>query len=114
MLEDLGLGEDLTTHLKMVYAVGEREARRKLEATLTVEVDALAEELLAAEEGVNLILHELGVGLLRGRKPSPGKAIPPPLEISTRDRRSVFTFQNEFWTDELDDLVVLAEDRCTD
>jgi hypothetical protein len=70
--------------------------------------------LLAAEEGVNLILHELGVGLLRGRKRSPGPPVAPSPQVTTGGHRTFFHFENEFWTDELDDLVVVAEDRCID
>ena len=75
---------------------------------------ARAGELLAAEEGVNLILHELSVGLLRGRNRSPGAPLMAAPQVTTGDRRSYFRFQGEFWTDELDDLVVVAEDRCID
>ncbi len=113
-LEDLNLGDPLTAHLKSVYGGGLREARRQLESSLIGEVDALSSELLAAEEGVNLILHELGVGLLRGRKRTPGPAIAPAPIVDTSGHRTFLHFEGEFWTDELDDLIVVAEDRCID
>ncbi|MEE2789314.1 MAG: tetratricopeptide repeat protein [Myxococcota bacterium] len=114
MLDDLGVSQPLLLHLKQMYTRGVQEAKRGFESALAVEVDILASELLAAEEGVNLILHELGVGLLRGRNRSPGAPLRPAPEVTTGDRRSFFRFQGEFWTDELDDLVVVAEDRCID
>ena len=111
-LPSLGLGETLTKHLLGLYARGHQEAKRRLETALASEVDAIAGDLLAAEEGVNLILHELGVAVLRGRARPPGPPLPPQVEVSTGGRRLFYRFEGEFWTDEVDDLIVVAEDRC--
>ena len=111
-LADLGLSPALMSHLKAMYKRGTQEARRAFEASLSQEVDLLAGELLAAEEGVNLILHELGVGLLRGRSRSAGPPLYPAPVVTTGNRKAFFKFQGEFWTDELDDLIVVGEDRC--
>ena len=107
-----GLSPELTQHLTTLYERGVLEARRGLEARLSSAVDALAEELLEAEEGVNLLLHELGVGLLRGRERAAGPALAPAPEVTAGGRTAYFRFEGEFWTDELDDLIVVAEDRC--
>ena len=111
-LDKMGLGPALTKHLKGLYERGHQEARRRLETALSSEVDTIADDLLAAEEGVNLILHELGVAVLRGRARPPGPALPPQVQVSTGGRRLFYRFEGEFWTDEIDDLVVVAEDRC--
>ena len=71
-------------------------------------------ELLGAEEAVRLISHELSVALLRGRKPPVGRGPVPPVGEIARLDQALYTFKGEFWTDELDDLVIAAEDRCID
>ena len=107
-LADFDFTPALANHLSAMYRRGRMEARRGLETSLTGEIDALAEELLAAEEGVNLILHELGVGLLRGRSRSAGPPLYPAPVVTTGNRKAFFKFGN--WTDELDDLIVVGED----
>lgn len=106
------LGDALGDRLTRLYADGMADARRRLEAALGQEADALAAELLASEEDVGLILHELGVGLLRGRRRPPGPAEVAAYEASAGPHSTRFPFTGEFWTDELDDLLVVAEDRC--
>jgi len=112
MLRGIGFDKAVLAHLNALYERGIQEARRGLDAALTGQVDELSEELLAAEEGVNLILHELGVGLLRGRERAPGPPLHPAPVVTAGGRTTYFKFQGEFWTDELDDLIVVAEDRC--
>ena len=87
-------------------------ARR--ERALRVEIQRLTDELLSAEEGVRLITHELGVALLRGRKPPQGRGPIPPVGEIAEANQVVYSFNGEFWTDELDELIVAAEDRCID
>ena len=111
-LTKLSLDPAVKEHLTALYKRGEEEARRGLDEGLTHEVDVLAEELLTAEEEVNVLLHELGVGLVRGRSRSPGPALAPAPVVEAGGRTAFFRFEGEFWTDELDDLIVVAEDRC--
>lgn len=108
------LSRDFRAHLDDIYASGLAEAERRFDASLAGEVDGVADDLLAADEGVRLILHELGVSLLRGRRrPSGPEEVAAP-QIQPGGDRTFFKFEGEFWTDELDDLVVFAEDRCID
>ena len=86
----------------------------RLESSLRYEVDRLAQELLNEQERVRLISHELGVALLRGRKPPEGRGPVPPLGKLATSKQVMYRFNGEFWTDELDELVVAAEDRCID
>ena len=114
MLDELApkLGEKLTERLREIYAQGAREAKRRGDELLKDEMRQLADELVSAEEGVRLILHELGVALLRGQRGSTQTRGGSPLDkIDPRDR-IIYRFGGEFWTDELDDLVVRMEDRC--
>ncbi len=106
------LGEHLWETLKGVYSRAIQEGRRVERLKVKAEAQALADELLQAEEGVTLILHELGVAILRGHSRPTEVATAPPIAIPAGGKRVFYTFENEFWTDELDDLVVLVEDRC--
>lgn len=108
------LGQTASTRLTTIYARGLNEARIHEAEILEDETRALASELLDAEEGVRLVVHELSVSMLRGRRRPEGAAERPAEEMSVGGDRAFYPFIGEFWTDELDDLVVQAEDRCID
>jgi len=105
-------GGDLAAALERVYRIGIAEIERREAEILQSEVQRLAADLIAAEDGVRLILHELAVGLLRGRARPPGPVEARRIEISATGDQVSYDFHGEFWTDELDDLVVTIEDRC--
>jgi tetratricopeptide (TPR) repeat protein len=109
-----GLGAELTQSLLNMYARGRAAAEVRREGALRSEIGRLTEELLSAEEGVRLITHELGVALLRGRRPPQGRGPIPPVGEIAQPKQVMYQFNGEFWTDELDELVVAAEDRCID
>lgn len=108
----LGLGKELQDHLASAYERALEEANREAELQLTLDLAMITDELMAAEEAVGLIVHELSVTMLRGRRRPAG------VEPLPRDRRPVtgdevfYRFVGEYWTDELDDLVVSVEDLC--
>ena len=108
------LGESLKAFLDELYASGLANADRRVREVGSTELEELAAELLDAEEGVRLILHELSVGILRGRSRPEGPPEPPPDSVEASRTRVVFPFDGEFWTDELDSLAVVLEDRCID
>lgn len=111
---ELKLEPGLHAFLAALYARGVREAESREEAQLEHDLADLTEELLAAREGVRLIIHELGVALLRGRRRPEGVAEKAETVIPLAGDVVVYPFRGEYWTDELDDLVVFAEDRCID
>ena len=78
------------------------------------DIAELTEELLSAREEVRVIVHELGVSMLRGRRRQPGAVEKPEVEVPITGDRVFYPFQGEYWTDELDGLIVIAEDRCID
>ena len=61
---------------------------------------------------VRMALHELGVALLRGQRGSTQAENGSGLTAGGADQQIRYKFDGEFWTDELDDLVVQMEDRC--
>jgi tetratricopeptide (TPR) repeat protein len=112
LAEGLSPGEGLAGELGRRYRAGIAEAERRLEQAMAGEVQRLADELIAAEDGVQLILHELSVALLRGRSRPPGLEETALAEPGATEENVSYNFVGEFWTDELDDLVVAIEDRC--
>jgi tetratricopeptide (TPR) repeat protein len=108
------IGPELARHLRQVYGRIIEEADRRERALLLREMEAVADELLTAEEGVRLILHEISVALLRGRGRSSGPATLGAYDVPLSSDRVFYLFDGEFWTDELDDLIVPLEDRCID
>jgi tetratricopeptide (TPR) repeat protein len=113
IVEDLSVGDKLEKTLLAMYDRGIEEIQRREDEVLENEMEKLAEELLSAEEGVRLILHEIGVGLLRGRRRI-GVEERVALDFEPDKSPALYTFEGEFWTDELDDIVVTIEDRCID
>ncbi len=116
MIDALGssIGPELSTRLKEIYKDGLAEAKRREDEELRREMAAVSEDLLNAEEGVRLILHELGVALLRGRRRPAGAEARMQIQDTLGQNETLYVFEGEFWTDELDDLVVTMEDRCID
>ena len=116
ILESLSgnISEGLRTFLADLYRRGLAEAKSREDELLRRDMAALTEELLSAREGVRLIVHELGVSMLRGRRRPPGAQEKPAVEISVTGNRVFYPFEGEYWTDELDGLIVIAEDRCID
>jgi len=113
-LKHAGFGKDLKIHMAQIYDVGIAQIERRLEEKVKPEVGDLVRELVAAEDGVRLILHELSVGLLRGRRRPPGPREVAAKAIRAQENQVSYVFEGEFWTDELDDLVVNIPDRCLD
>lgn len=107
-------GSEFTSALLKMYSQAQTSAMARREHALRKEIKYLTEELLSAEEGVRLITHELGVALLRGREPPPDRAPVPPVGEIANEQQVIYDFNGEFWTDELDELVIAAEDRCID
>ncbi len=102
----------LRERLTKVYQRGLAQTEQRLERALEFSSRALAEELLQAEEGVGLILHELSVELLRDRRRPGGLGAAQVPALVFEEGQIRYRFVGEFWTDELDDLVVAIEDRC--
>ena len=111
-VREAGFSAALEQALLRVYERGLSQARAHEQAAVEREGLRLAAELLAAEDGVRLTLHELSVGLLRGRRRPPGPLETESVKIESVGDQTSYRFVGEFWTDELDDLVVVIPDRC--
>jgi tetratricopeptide (TPR) repeat protein len=107
-------GAKLADRIDEIYAHGLNEAKRREDEQLFDEMRAVSEELLNAEEGVRLVLHELAVSVLRGRQRDDKAPLRSQVEIPAGGDTVFYKFDGEFWTDEIDDLVVPLEDRCVE
>lgn len=102
----------LRKRLLPVYDHALVQVQSATDARVSDEAGVLARELLDADEGVKLILHELSVQLLRGRIRPAGAPEKSYEAIKAGDDDVAFRFRGEFWTDEIDELVVTLPDRC--
>ena len=82
-------------------------------ADLDRALDAVSDQLLAVDEQMTILDYEIGVGLFKGlagadrdRAPQAEGPIPP------GGPRAFFRFDGEYWSDEIQDYEVRAEDRC--
>ena len=110
--EGLSFGDAMAAALDALYARGIEETQRRMEQAMEDEVQELADELIGAEDGVRLVLHELGVELLRSRSRPAGLEQMDEPASGDQEGEVSYKFLGEFWTDELDDLVVEIPDRC--
>lgn len=113
-IRTLALAKKVRARFETLYDRGLERARDVEAEVLPKAASQLAEQLLAADEGTQLVVHELGVAMLRGRRRPDGAEERPATPVPVGSAQSYFRFDGEFWTDELDSLVVYAEDRCLD
>jgi hypothetical protein len=66
---------------------------------------------LRIDEQMNIVDYEIGAGLFKsGQGKTAGAARSP--EVPLGSDEVYFKFDGEYWSDELGDYSVLAEDRC--
>ena len=85
----------LKKYLADLYDRGEAEVDRRESELIGRDVAELTEELLWADEGVRLIVHELGVSMLRGRRRPAGAVEKPAVEIPITGDRDFFECEGE-------------------
>jgi hypothetical protein len=107
-----GLRGELVDWLSDHLERAQRDADARVDGAVKAESARVAEELLATEEGIRLVVHEIGVAALRGRQRPAGVEEKPPVERPLSGDVVLFGWGGELWADELDDLIVVAEDRC--
>jgi tetratricopeptide (TPR) repeat protein len=107
------LGARLYAYLEGLYANALVDVDGRLTVELRKQAEAIAQSLLDTDEQVALIEHELSVDLLRGRRRPTGVAELNAASVrNIHGPRALYRFDGEYWTDELQDLVVVIEDRC--
>jgi hypothetical protein len=101
----------LREHLDAVYRSGIEAASRAIDRDIEAATGQVADELLRIDEQMNLVDYEIGAGLFKSGQGKTSGA-PRSVEIPTGSDEVYFKFDGEYWSDEIGDYSVLAEDRC--
>jgi hypothetical protein len=104
-------GAPLFMHLGKTYDLALAEAQRVYQARLEESVRQEADTLLRAAEQVRLMEYEVGLKLYERVKKG-SKQVVPPEEEQLSPAQVGFTFDGEYWNDELRTYRVRLESRC--
>ncbi len=72
----------------------------------------VVDELLRVEQQINLIDYEVGVGIFKSGSTASSNATLRPEDIPAQSSEVYYHFDGEYWSDELNDYTVLADNRC--
>ncbi|WP_257453060.1 tetratricopeptide repeat protein [Archangium lipolyticum] len=104
-------GERLYTHLTKTYDLAHAEAQRIYQTRLEEAVRQEADTLLRATEQVRLMEYEVGLKLYERVKKGAKVAAAPEEELLSPSQVG-FTFDGEYWNDELRSYRVRLDSRC--
>jgi hypothetical protein len=103
----------LKAHLKALYELRISHADAIVARRLDAALEHVADELLRVDEQMNIIDYEIGVGLFkRSREESLSRERQAHLQAPVDSRDVFYKFDDEYWSDELNDYSVFADDRC--
>jgi hypothetical protein len=102
----------LHSHLDSLYTAELGRIDGLLQRRLPQAVDRVADELLRIDEQMNLIDYEIGAGLFKSRDVKQAVTGIRQEEVPFGSDAVFFKFDGEYWSDEVGDYTVLAEDRC--
>ena len=118
-LEDAGdewRSAGLYKHLRTLYKQKIDQMKGELERSLEESTREVAEEMLDAEEQVNLLEYEVGQAIFQrvseSASASEARKAAPKVPISAE--RVYYKFSGEYWTDELPHYKFNIEDRCVE
>ena len=102
----------LRAHLAAVNDSGLAHAQLAVARRMRHATEHVADELLRVEEQMNLIDYEVGVGLFKSGESKGTSRSVRAEDIPYGTQAVYFRFDGEYWSDELGDYTVFAEDRC--
>jgi len=102
----------LRAHLAAVYATVLAHTQLEVNQRLQRATERVADELIRVEEQMNLIDYEVGVGLFKSGDAQGSTSAIRADEIPYGSQSAYFRFDGEYWSDEIGDYTVFAEDRC--
>jgi hypothetical protein len=102
----------LRDELTNIYTVRLAKADAQVARRLKRATEAISEELLRIDEQMTILDYEIGVGLFKasGEKDASKRIVHR--KIPYGGEVTYFRFSGEYWSDELPDLAVFADDRC--
>jgi hypothetical protein len=105
--------KNLRAHLDVIYGARLAQAGAAVARTYDRALEVVADELLGVDEQMTILDYEIGVGLFKGvageNRDRVGKKLPP---IPPGGDQVFYRFHGEYWSDEIADFEVRAEDRC--
>jgi tetratricopeptide (TPR) repeat protein len=105
--------DELQDHLKALYAARLAFVEDNLRRGLKHAIEHVVDELLRVNEQMDLIDYEIGAGLVKpGAKQGAAQVTARPGALPYGSSQAFFPFDGEYWSDELNDFAVLADDRC--
>lgn len=104
---------NLKAYLEMLYTLKRKEIERRFKVLINDEYEKMADAMLQFEEEAHLMEYEIGIDMYQrvhtfhvdDEKTEKKKA-------KDREKVAVYTFQGEFWNDELDDYEVILPNKC--
>jgi len=104
---------ELRDHLKSLYSARLDFIADNLRRGLNRALEHVVDELLRVNEQMDLIDYEIGAGLVKpGTKQGAAKVTARTGALPYGSPQVFFPFDGEYWSDELNDFSVLADDRC--
>lgn len=105
--------DELQTHLKTLYAARLAFIEDNLRRGLNHAIEHVVDELMRVNEQMDLIDYEIGAGLVKpGTRQDAAKLTGRTGALPYGSPQVFFPFDGEYWSDELNDFAVLADDRC--
>jgi len=105
--------DGLEDHLKSLYAARLAFIEDNVRRGLNRAIEHVVDELLRVSEQMDLIDYEIGAGLVKpGPKQGAAKVTARTGALPFGSPQVYFPFDGEYWSDELNDFAVLADDRC--
>lgn len=104
--------EGLRDFLRGLYDVKLEEAKRRLDLALDDHTEEIGDELLQAEEQMNVLDYEIELARNRRAKNKPPQEGELLVDVPWTQQIQYYGFDGEYWNDELEDLRVVIEDKC--
>ncbi|MCA9665867.1 MAG: hypothetical protein KC503_09775 [Myxococcales bacterium] len=105
----------LLANLRKLYGRKRQQIRAELRRSLAKTSAEIGEEMLTAEEQVNLLEYEVGQAIFqRVGESSDAKVRKPAAKVPIASERVYYRFNGEYWTDELPRYKFNIEDRCVE
>jgi hypothetical protein len=113
--DDEWRGVGLYIHLRQLYRQKIRQVKADLKRSLKESMAEVAEEMLHAEEQVNLLEYEVGQAIFqRVSEESATTLRKRAAKVPISSERVYYRFGGEYWTDELPHYKFNITDRCVD
>jgi hypothetical protein len=102
----------LRAHVKSIYDAQADRIQGMVARSMESTTKRVVDELLRVEQQINVIDYEVGVGIFKSGSTGSSTAKLRPEDIPLESSEVYFHFDGEYWSDELDDYTVLADNRC--